>query len=162
MSKKQKPWAEHDQIKRAAVPSNRRSSTAWCTPRGKGHVQPHQSSSQPAFDVVHSREKAITMRCIILSVFRCCFARAYEQKKTKNVLLEDLRCSPARNPCAVAFTPPSPQDHSRCEHGALYAPAVQWRQTQRTGWPTYRFEVCVRTGMVHNRDDDKFDRQPSK
>jgi hypothetical protein len=25
-------------------------------------------------------------------------------------------------------------------------------------WPTYRFEVCVRTDMVHNRDNDKFDR----
>jgi hypothetical protein len=74
------------------------------------------------------------MRYIILSVFRCCCARAYEQKKTKKCSpCDDLRCSPARNPCAVALTPPSPQDHSRCEHGTLYAPAVQWRQTQRTG-----------------------------
>ena len=145
------------------VPSNRNRlvRAGACEPRAKApmhtHISPVESSS--ASLPVHSREKAITMRCIILSVFRCCFARAYEQKKTtKNVLLEDLRCSPARNPCAVAFTPPSPQDHSRCEHGALYAPAVQWRQTQRTGWPTYRFEVCVRTGMVQNRDNDKFDR----
>ena len=32
-------------------------------------------------------------------------------------------------------------------------------KTQRTGWPTYRFEVCVRTGYGSQvRDDDKFDR----
>ena len=119
-------------------------------------MQPHPPSSQPAFDVVHGRQKQqkwVASICILLL-----FCSSMSRKKQKNVHLDDLRCSPARNPCAVAFTPPSPQDHSRCEHGALYAPAVQWRQTQRTGWPTYRFEVCVRTGMVHNRDDDKFDR----
>ena len=32
---------------------------------------------------VYSRERAITMRCIILSVFRSCCARAYEQKRQK-------------------------------------------------------------------------------